>query len=95
VARNESRMSASDSPIRFSKAVCMREYRGKNPAGRPSFYITIPRDIALFMRLQAGELLEVTVRRMLRQKEGPEAFPPPGSHLNIGSAPIQEEDPNE
>lgn len=57
-------MSAEGQTVRFSKAVCMREYRGKNPGGRPSFYITVPRDIAGFMKLQRGELLEVTIRRM-------------------------------
>lgn len=55
-------------PVHFSKAVCMREYRGKNPSGRPSFYVTVPRDIASFMSLRRGELLEVTIRRMPRQE---------------------------
>jgi hypothetical protein len=50
--------------VRFSKAVCRRDYRGKNPSGKPSFYVTVPRDIAAFMRLEKGELLEVTIRRM-------------------------------
>jgi hypothetical protein len=44
----------------------MREYRGKNPGERPSFYITVPKDIATFMSLRRGELLEVTIRRMAR-----------------------------
>ncbi|MGD1055740.1 MAG: hypothetical protein ABR867_06630 [Nitrososphaerales archaeon] len=44
----------------------MRDYRGKNPGGRPSFYLTVPRDVASFMELQKGELVEVNIRRMPR-----------------------------
>ncbi len=54
-------------PLRFSKAVCMRDYRGKNPSGRPSFYVTVPRDVASFLSLRKGELLEITIRRMPRR----------------------------
>ncbi len=60
-------MSEETNTVRFSKAVCMREYRGKNPGGRPSFYITVPRDVARFMELERGELLEVLVRRMKKE----------------------------
>ena len=57
-------MSEETQTVRFSKAVCMREYRGKNPGGRPSFYVTVPRDIASYMGLRKGELMEITIRRM-------------------------------
>jgi hypothetical protein len=44
----------------------MREYRGENPEGRPSFYITIPKDVAQFMGLKRGELLEAVIGRMTK-----------------------------
>ena len=58
--------SEESQTLRFSKAVCIREYRGKNPEGRPNFYITIPRDVAQFMGLKSGELLEVVMRRLTK-----------------------------
>lgn len=66
-ARGDLHLSEETQAVRFSKAVCMREYRGKNPEGRASFYVTVPRDIASFMGLKRGELLELIVRRVAKQ----------------------------